>query len=420
MTVIERDMAYDMLVYQVKQELRTGGRSEGGRSSAVVRLVDRILQDGIRDGASDIHLEPEETGLRLRYRFDGRLVESPLSLPLAFQGAMVARLKVMAELDIAQKQKPQDGHIRFDANGKTVDLRVSCVPVIGGEAVVVRVMNGSGEALALGDVGFSEANLARFRGLIHRPAGLILICGPMNSGKTTTLYAALGEIGDASRSLVTIEDPVERRLAGVRQIELNVRAGLTFAEGLRAILRQDAQTILLGEVRDEETAQMAVRAALTGHLLMTTLHTPDAPSAVHRLLDMCVKPYLLAGVLGGVCAQRLVRRLCPHCREAYDVTSDSAEAAVLGRHWREGMRLYRAKGCPACHGRGYKGRIALQEVLTVSRELRNRIRAGVAVDELRDLARKEGMVTLREDGIMKATAGLTSLEEVNEVVYGGE
>ena len=416
-----RDTELRLLAQRAVRELREQRERVGGRDGgepAVVRLVSRMIALGIERAASDIHIEPQARAVRLRYRCDGLLRELDEALLPAIAAALISRIKVMAGLDIAQHQRPQDGHIRHAVGGVGLDIRVSIVPSLYGEMVVMRLMNLENRLLQMGELGFSSENEAIARALIRKPSGLLLLCGPMNSGKTTTLYAAMAELNDISRNLVTLEDPIERVLPGVNQVQLNPKAGLTYVTGLRAILRQDSETILLGEIRDEETAETAVRIALTGHLIMTTLHTDTAVSAIYRLLEMRVAPYLLAATLNGIIAQRLVRRICPHCREAYTVERGSKEAALLGADWREDKPFYRGAGCARCHGSGYSGRVALQEVLVADDMLREAILGKWPRQRTEALARQHGMKTLADDGFAKAAAGITSLDEVRRVLHG--
>ncbi|EKU70637.1 GspE/PulE family protein [Selenomonas sp. F0473] len=414
---MERQAA-ERLVAEAAREVRRGSLDAGAHGSHVVALVNEILDAAIAAGATDIHLEPQRDGLRIRLRVDGLLQERPVPLPAELAPVVIARLKVMAGIDIAKRNRPQDGQLRRASGGRAVDMRVAVLPVVDGERMVVRILDADARFLGCAELGFSSKNLALFEGLIRRPTGLLLLCGPMNSGKTTTLYAALSALNDPSCNIMTLEDPVERRIEGVSQIQVNPEAGLTFVAGLRAALRQDAQKILLGEIRDRETAEMAVRIALTGHALFSTLHTEDAVSAVFRMVEMGVPRYLLAATLSGVIAQRLVRRICPHCRETYEVAPASHEALRLGPLYREGLTLTRGGGCVHCRGTGYRGRMAIHEVLPIS----GRIRAAILREEdketLRAAAEADGVETLWQDGLAKAIAGETTLDEVGRALYG--
>ena len=413
--------SYQRLLHRLVQSVRTGSASralprqgEPGRVP-VVEFVDRMIAEALRLRASDIHIEPFEGAVRIRYRVDGSLLETHAPIPREVHAFLLARLKVMAHLESVERRVAQDGRISYvpPEGGEAVDLRLATLPLLAGEKAVLRILNRSHALLSVGNLGFSVQNEMLFRRLCHQPGGMVLITGPVNSGKTTTLYAALSEINTPERNIMTIEDPPEYRIEGVNQIQVNKKTGMTYAAGLRAMLRSDIDEIVLGEIRDAETAEMAVRAALTGHLLFSTLHTKDALGAVFRLLDMGVPAYLLAAALTGVVAQRLVRRLCPHCREP------SEEALPA---WAEGAsstgRLWRAAGCAACGGTGFSGRLALQELLVVDAALQQAIVHRVGLEEMRELAGRQGMRTLAEDGIEKALQGRTTLSEVVRVLYG--
>ena len=413
--------SYQRLLHRLVQSVRTGSASralprqgEPGRVP-VVEFVDRMIAEALRLRASDIHIEPFEGAVRIRYRVDGSLLETHAPIPREVHAFLLARLKVMAHLESVERRVAQDGRISYmpPEGGEAVDLRLATLPLLAGEKAVLRILNRSHALLSVGNLGFSVQNEMLFRRLCHQPGGMVLITGPVNSGKTTTLYAALSEINTPERNIMTIEDPPEYRIEGVNQIQVNKKTGMTYAAGLRAMLRSDIDEIVLGEIRDAETAEMAVRAALTGHLLFSTLHTKDALGAVFRLLDMGVPAYLLAAALTGVVAQRLVRRLCPHCREP------SEEALPA---WAEGAsstrRLWRAAGCAACGGTGFSGRLALQELLVVDAALQQAIVHRAGLEEMRELAKRQGMRTLAEDGIEKALQGQTTLSEVVRVLYG--
>lgn len=407
------ELLWQDLVRESVREVRYGLRPE---ERGVIELVDFVLGRAVAMHASDVHLEPQEMRVRLRFRIDG-LLREVMAMPANLGPAVISRLKVMAGMDIAVHQQPQDGHILFQAKGRRIDIRVSSLPATAGEVIVMRLMDVSEQLLSLDELGFSKEDTACFRELIHRPAGMIVLCGPMNSGKTSSLYAALAELNTESRNLVTLEDPIERVLPGVNQVQIHPKAGMTFVAGLRAVLRQDVTGILLGEIRDEETAAMAVRIALTGHLLMTTIHTEDAVAALYRMLEMGVAPYLLAATLSGIISQRLVRRLCPDCREMYRAAGDSEEAAFFGAGG-EGLLLYRSRGCDACHGTGYRGRTVLAEILVPGEAVREGILQKVPRREMAARARAAGMRFLLEDGRAKAEAGITSWQEVRRVLYG--
>ena len=411
------ETALQHLVTEAVREVRVGmgeGNVSGGK---VVTLVDALLCAAILDEASDIHLEPMlQGGLRIRMRMDGMLHVCPVQIPPSLAPVVLSRLKVMAGIDIGKRNRPQDGQLRHMYHGRRIDMRVAVLPVVDGERMVVRILDAQEQFLGCQELGFSERNLTLFRQLIHRQTGLLLLCGPMNSGKTTTLYAALSELNDPSCNIMTLEDPVERRMDGVSQIQIHPETGLTFVVGLRAALRQDAQKILLGEIRDHETAEMAVRIALTGHALFSTLHTEDAVSAVFRMAEMSVPRYLLAATLSGVIAQRLVRRICPHCRERY--TPGEKEAAQLGAFYQEGLQLTRGRGCAHCRGTGYSGRMAIREVLPVSERIRGAILREEDKAALYAAAAEDGVETLWQDGVVKVIRGETTLDEVGRALYG--
>ena len=387
--------------------------SEG--AAPVVALTDAIIREALEMDASDIHIEPMKDRLRVRYRIDGMLREIYGKLPLKLKDVLLSRLKIMAKLDTTERRLPQDGRIAFEADGGPVDVRISTMPVILGETAVLRLLSGARRLLHLEELGFSPENRKMCEDWCHRPSGLILNCGPVNSGKTTTLYAALNELNTMDKNIVTIEDPVEYFLPGINQIQVGTDTKMTFARGVRSLMRQDFDVGMVGEIRDEETAEIAVRAAMTGRLLFSTLHTGSAVGAVFRMLDMGVKPYLLAAALLGIMAQRLVRRLCPACREEYEADED--EARFLAVHGHGNRRLFRSRGCEKCRGTGYSGRMAIHELLTAGPAVQRAI--ADEDSDLERLAKETGMASLAEDGIKKAAEGLTSLAEVRSAVYGG-
>ena len=381
----------------------------------VPQLVDALLQQALQERASDIHIEPATHGVRVRFRVDGMLREKE-QLPLELQAAVISRIKLLSALDIAEKRLPQDGRWRVKDEKREVDVRVSTLPVQGGEKAVLRILPFRGMQRNIETLGFSKVALQRYQLLYKKPQGIVLVCGPTGSGKTTTLYATLAELNRPESNLVSIEDPVEMQLAGMNQVQVNTKAGLTFATALRAILRQDPNIIMVGEIRDAETADAAVRAAMTGHLVFSTLHTNDAAGAIVRLLDLGVPPFLVATSLLGVVAQRLVRLVCPKCRQAYRPAEDTAEQMLL-KDAPEGNRSFvKGCGCDACAQTGYRGRQAIYEVMPVTSRLRQLIQERAAAYEIEVMARQEGMHTMSEDGVAKAGAGLTSLAEVVRVV----
>jgi type IV pilus assembly protein PilB len=390
-----------------------GGNVSGAAATApAIDLVDKIVLAAIDDGASDLHFEPQDKELVVRARIDG-VMRRLTTIPKNLQPAITTRLKVMGELDIAERRAPQDGRVSIRHHGRPVDLRIAVLPTTHGEKVVMRIMNRPGGRLGLEELGMAKDIEEMFARAIRQPYGAVLTVGPSGAGKTTTLYAALDVLNEEERSLVTIEDPVEYQMPGVNQIEVNSRSGLTFARGLRTILRSDPDVLLVGEIRDEETAQIAIQAAMTGHLVLTTLHTHNAAASIARLADMGVHPNLLATALNCIVAQRLARRLCVHCREAYQPTG--AELVELGvAEARQNLRIYRPRGCPECSHTGYAGRVALYEMMAVTAPLRRLIRSG-STEEIVTAAVDEGMTTLRQDGMRLVLAGVSSLQEVRRV-----
>jgi len=378
----------------------------------VIKLVNMIIMKAAQEKASDIHVEPEEMSLKIRLRVDGLLHEVSAP-PKHLQSAILSRIKIMAELNIAERRVPQDGRFSMKMEGKQIDVRVSSVPTIYGENVVLRLLDASSALLSLEDLGFSKSNLDVFNKLIHRPHGIILVTGPTGSGKTTTLYAALNKINTVEKNIITIEDPVEYKLEGIRQIQINNKVGLTFASGLRSILRQDPNVIMVGEMRDYETAEIAIQAALTGHLVFSTLHTNDAPGAVTRMIDMGVEPFLVSSSVIGVLAQRLVRTICGECKEKY--TPAEEELKDLGLNVSEKVEFHRGKGCPKCMSTGYKGRVSIYELMIPDEKIRGAIMSQSSSDGIRKLALENGMLTLKDDGVKKIREGVTTVEEVLRV-----
>ncbi len=379
----------------------------------VVRLVNLLIEGALAADASDIHIEPFEDSLRVRYRVDGLLYDQEAP-PRRSQAALTSRIKIMAEMNIAERRLPQDGRIRVTApGGRRVDIRVSTVPTIHGESIVMRLLDRSSVFLPFDRLGFAPAAARGFEALIHRPHGIVLVTGPTGSGKTTTLYAALDKINRPDLKIITVEDPVEYQLKGVNQIPVRPKIGLSFASGLRHIVRQDPDVIMVGEIRDLETAEIAIQAALTGHLVFSTLHTNDAPGAVTRLQDMGCEPYLVCSVLSGVLAQRLVRRTCQACRAPDH--PDPATLLALGVTDAAGVELFHGKGCEDCRGTGYRGRTGIYELFRITEEARSLIVRKAPAGEIRRHAVAQGMVTLREDAWVKACAGLTTVEEILRV-----
>ena len=379
----------------------------------VVRLVNLLLEGALAADASDIHIEPFEDSLRVRYRVDGLLYDQEAP-PRRLQAALTSRIKIMAEMNIAERRLPQDGRIRVTAaGGRRVDIRVSTVPTIHGESIVMRLLDRSSVFLPFDRLGFAPAAARGFEALIHRPHGIVLVTGPTGSGKTTTLYAALDKINRPDLKIITVEDPVEYQLKGINQIPVRPKIGLSFASGLRHIVRQDPDVIMVGEIRDLETAEIAIQAALTGHLVFSTLHTNDAPGAVTRLQDMGCEPYLVSSVLSGVLAQRLVRRICQACRAPDH--PDPATLLALGVADAAGVELFHGKGCDDCRGTGYRGRTGIYELFRITEDSRSLIVRKAPAGEIRRYAVAQGMLTLREDAWAKACAGLTTVEEILRV-----
>jgi type II secretion system protein E len=383
------------------------------QEKGIIQLVGIIIENAIKEKSSDIHIEPEETFVRVRYRIDGILYERE-ALPTKTQAALSSRIKLLAHMNIAERRLPQDGRIRGRFAGKEVDIRVSTIPTVYGESIVMRVLDKETAFISLTELGFDKDLLQTYQGLIEKPFGMILMTGPTGSGKTTSLYASLDIINSPDKKIITIEEPVEYLLKGTNQIQVRPKIGLTFASGLRHIVRQDPDIIMVGEVRDLETASIAVHAALTGHLLFSTLHTNDAISAIARLADMGVENYLVASTLIGVAAQRLVRRICPACKEEYAVPEEAREELGM-----EVVTLWRGKGCGACMNTGYKGRLAIYELLVIDDDIRELIITKASVREIKALTVKKGMRNLRQDGLMKAKQGITTVDEVFRVTQVG-
>jgi type IV pilus assembly protein PilB len=405
-----------MALDQPDEDDDLGNVREIVEDAPIVKFVNLLITQAIQDRASDIHIEPTERDLRVRFRIDGVLHEVMRS-PKTITSGVTSRLKIMADINIAERRIPQDGRLSVNANGKKIDLRVATLPTVWGEKIVMRVLDNSTAMLKLSDLGFSDSNYDVYSQSFVKPYGMILVTGPTGSGKSTTLYATLNIVSRPEVNVITVEDPVEYRLPGINQVQTNVKAGLTFAAALRSILRSDPDIVLIGEIRDQETAHIAVEASLTGHLVLSTLHTNDAPSAVVRLTEMGIEPFLVGSALDCVLAQRLARRLCPKCKEAYTPTR---EMVVENRFpWQEGEplpTLYRPIGCSACSKTGYKGRLALHEVMAVTEEIEKLIVERASSVAIGRVAIEQGMITLRHDGLLKVLKGVTSIEEIFRVV----
>ncbi len=399
------------IVKSVDKEEFKKDSSEIAVEPPIIKLVNIMMLEAARQRASDIHIEPEEDMVRVRYRIDGILHEVH-TLPKKLQNAVISRIKILSDMDIAESRRPQDGKARLRLEDKDIDIRISTFPTVHGENVVMRLLDKSAILFGLKDLGFSQSNLDVFAKLILQPNGIILVTGPTGSGKTTTLYAALTTVSSIEKNIITIEDPVEYELPLIRQTQVNPKAGVTFAAGLRSILRQDPDVILVGEIRDKETAEVAIQAALTGHLVLSTLHTNDAPSALTRLIDMGIEPFLVSSSLIGILAQRLVRTICEKCKEEYIPSS----AVLKELSIQEKTKFYRGKGCSNCKNTGYVGRIGIFELLVMNEETRKMIEEKKSADQIKKKAvENQGMKTLREDGLEKARKGITSIEEVLRV-----
>jgi len=395
-----------------KEEIEPEKLRNIAEEAPIIKLVNLIILQAIRDKASDIHVEPEEDSLKIRFRVDGILHEQA-TIPKQMQAAVLSRMKIMSDMNIATKRIPQDGRFRLNMDGGQIDMRVSSLPTIFGENIVMRLLDTTSILIGLERLGFDEQNLEKFKSLIVKPHGIILVTGPTGSGKTTTLYSALNTINTPDKNIITVEDPVEYQLKMIRQSQINPKAGLTFATGLRSILRQDPDVIMVGEIRDLETAEISIQAALTGHLVFSTLHTNDAPSSLTRLTDMGVEPFLISSSVIGIIAQRLVRMICPSCKQSY---APSAEVIKdIGLELPANPKFYKGSGCKACKNTGYKSRMGIFEMLMLNDKIRDMILAKTSSSQIKRVAQEFGMKTLREDGIIKVLAGVTTIDEVMRV-----
>ena len=394
-----------------------GGRSLGDGVSPIFRLMDGIIDFGISLRASDIHIMPMKKEARLRYRIDGALFMPKIEIPIEILEQMVARIKIMAHIKSVAVGTALDGHIQYKHGEDTIDIRVAIAPVKFGESVVLRIMNAEHQLRKINELGLSKDLEDMVRDIINRPSGMFIACGPMNSGKTTSLYAILQEINSPTRNIMTVEDPVEGVIEGINQIAVNEETNLNFAGGLKAILRMDANVIMVGEIRDEETAKIAVRAALTGHLLLTTLHAENSVSALFRLREMGVPAYLISATLSGILASRLVRKICPHCKEEYRIESAGPEIFLDREEISPGDVFYRGRGCEKCHGTGYLGRTPINEFLRLNKDIREEILNLARIDEVKKIAKKSGFKDMREDAVKKARMGITTLEEIGRALY---
>ncbi|MGO1370487.1 MAG: GspE/PulE family protein [Senegalia sp. (in: firmicutes)] len=381
-------------------------------NAPVVRLVNSFIKQAISAKASDIHIEPYEDRIRIRFRIDATLQEI-MSPSKNTHSAITTRIKIISKMDIAERRLPQDGRVEMNIDGRSIDLRVSSLPTVYGEKIVIRILDRTSTIMTKKSLGFTENNLNRFNNLLSYPNGILLVTGPTGSGKTTTLYAALQELNSIGKNIITLEDPVEYRLDGINQVQINPKSGLTFSSGLRSILRQDPDIIMVGEIRDEETARLAIRAAITGHLVISTMHTNDAASTVSRLVDMGIEPYLVASSVMGVVAQRLVRKICDSCKTEY--ISEKKEEDILNIY--EPIKLYKGKGCSKCYNTGYKGRTSIHEVLEVDKNMRQNINNNNSIDDLKELAKANGMTSLYENNKDLVVKGITSINELLKVSY---
>ena len=394
-----------------------GGLEKISEEAPIIRIAHAIMMQAIREKASDIHVEPGIKGVRIRYRIDGVLNET-MTVPKHIQAALISRFKIMAELNIAERRVPQDGRIPVRHEGKDYDMRVSCLPTMFGEKIVMRILDKTSVLLGLNKLGFTPEVQAKLEEIVAQPNGMFLTTGPTGSGKTTTLYSVLHKINSVEKNIITVEDPVEYQLSGVSQVQINKKAGLTFSTALRSFLRQDPDIIMVGEMRDLETAQIAVEASLTGHLVLSTLHTNDAPSAVMRLADMGIETYLIAATVQGIMAQRLCRKVCSNCKEPYRVPANFlSKFGYKPEDPNAQVTLYEGKGCEECRYKGYKGRVGLYELMTMNEEIAELVVRRAPVADIRDAAKANGMRELREDGLLKILEGMTTPDEVMRVVF---
>lgn len=381
-----------------------------------VRLANLIFEQAITQKASDIHFEPHDYGMRVRYRIDG-LLRDIMEIPRHLRGDVNSRIKIMGGLDITERRKPQDGRIQMTLSGVEVDMRLSSLPTVHGEKIVARLLHKSTSLLELEDFGFSPKNLAKIEQMLRQNQGLILVTGPTGSGKSTTLYAFLHRLNSPQKNIVTVEDPVEYRLEGVNQVQVNTKVGLTFANGLRTVLRQDPDVIMVGEIRDEETGEIAVRSALTGHLVLSTLHTNSAVATISRLINMGIEPYILSSTIIGIVAQRLLRTICSECKEPVELTDPLMIRYIKSLGMEPPSTVHRGKGCPLCNNSGYRGRTAVSEVLVFNKEMRRAVEAGLGEAELMEIALRTGITTLARDAVAKLTEGITTPDEIIRTVY---
>src|SRR4051794_754200 len=409
---IIKDMAEDDVQVVKEEKESEQDLTKLGNESPIIRFVNYLIFDACKQGASDIHIEPKEKALKIRYRIDGVLFES-MNPPHTMHSAVVSRLKIMANLDIAERRLPQDGRIRAVVNGRKIDLRMSTLPTANGEKCVMRILDNRSINVSLDDLGFSENILTIWKNQIDQPHGILLVTGPTGSGKTTTLYSSLRCMDGNKLNISTVEDPIEYQLSTANQVQVHDKIGMTFSAALRSLLRQDPDVVLLGEIRDAETARIAVQAALTGHLVLSTLHTNDAPSSITRLVNIGVEPYLISSAVNAVLAQRLVRKICQHCKEEFQPSPELREFLTLQGFTSE--KTYRGKGCDRCRKTGYTGRLGIYELMVMDDAMRDIVTRNPDVNQLRKLAREKGLVTLRQDGFDKVLKGMTTVDEILRV-----
>jgi len=409
------DADAQLSVDDLTEEASDNGQEAEIDDAPIVKYVNLLITEAVTDRASDVHIEPMDNDVRVRFRIDGVLHEIRRN-PKQLHPGVVARIKVMADMNIAEKRVPQDGRASIDMRGKAIDIRVASLPTIHGEKMVLRILDKSASLMSLEELGFRDETMERYSRSFHKPYGTIMVTGPTGSGKTTTLYATLNVLNSIKQNIITVEDPVEYRLPLINQVQVHYKAGLTFASALRSILRCDPDIVMIGEIRDAESAQIAIESALTGHLVLSTLHTNDAPSALTRLLEMGIEPFLIASAVDCVSSQRLTRKLCDRCKEAYEPDPNFLEKVGFTWEDMEEKKLFRSKGCPACNRTGFKGRIGVYEVLEVSENIEKLVSRNAPHVEIAEMARSEGMKTMREEGFAKVRQGVTSLEEVLRVI----
>ncbi|WP_249870869.1 GspE/PulE family protein [Oceanobacillus saliphilus] len=406
------DILYAINKHYFKNDSELLLDSNDGAEAPVIRMLDQLLNTGVQLKASDIHIDPHEANVQVRYRIDGRL-QTEKMIPKQMQNSLTARIKILADMNITQTRLPQDGRIKTLVGSTPVDLRISCLPTVYGEKVVIRILDLNNALMDLSELHFSVPNLKKYQNLITQPSGLVLLTGPTGSGKTSTLYASVNRLNSEDVNIITVEDPVEYQMEGINQVQVNSKIGLTFAEGLRSILRQDPNIIMVGEIRDQETAEIAIRASLTGHLVFSTLHTNSAVESIPRLIDMGIEPYLVVSSLSGVVAQRLVRKICRDCRTDRELTE--MEKEIFHKNGLEVERVYHGQGCSVCHQTGYRGRLAVHEVLALDETMKSMLLNNQSTAAIREYAKGMGMDFLIQDGLKKVKTGLTTIDEIMQI-----